>query len=108
MHQAPYPVREAAAEGVTIMGRREMVALEKYLQMHPDLNPEDLESLADLLLADQLKNRSRTKTRVEEYPVLSDRQFQRRYSREIPFSALPKGFKVAFGLAVEDEERRQG
>ena len=46
----------------------------------------DINRLADVLLHDKLFNPSLTKMKDEEYPILSDRQFDRRESREVKSS----------------------
>jgi hypothetical protein len=46
----------------------------------------DTERLADVLLYDKLYNPSLTKMQDEEYPIMSDRQFDRRESREVKSS----------------------
>lgn len=78
--------------------------VEAYLQ-HPDsvLNAEILEELADDLLAPILKDKSRTKSARQEYTILSPRQLERRWEREVVFTSLSKGAKVLLGLTVEEE-----
>jgi hypothetical protein len=78
--------------------------VEAYLHGREQCSPGELEQLADFLLSAMLKNRNRTKCRREEYPVLSARQWQRRLRQEIPFTALPRGVRVALGLSVTDAE----
>lgn len=47
-------------------------------------NPSvDINRLADVLLYDKLYNPSLTKMQDEEYPIMSERQFDRRESREV-------------------------
>lgn len=81
-----------------------MKLVEEELNRNPNPSPEELERLADILLSPTLRDRRRTKARAEEYPILSSRQLQRRQGREIPFSALPKSVKRAFGIAYSEDE----
>lgn len=81
-----------------------MKLVTEELERNPNPSPEELERLADILLSPTLRNRRRTKSQEEEYPILSSRQLQRRQGREIPFSALPKNVKRAFGIAYSEEE----
>jgi len=47
-----------------------------------------LETLADELLADELKDKRSYKSRAYEYNILSDSQLRRIRGREIPVSSL--------------------
>lgn len=78
--------------------------VEAYLQ-NPDsvLSADVLEELADDLLAPILKDKSRTKSARQEYTILSPRQLERRWEREVVFTSLSKGAKVLLGLTVEEE-----
>jgi hypothetical protein len=50
----------------------------------------ELEMQADQILAQDLKNKKRNKSRSLEYSFLSDSQLARRRSKEIPFSSLSR------------------
>ncbi|ASS74094.1 hypothetical protein CIG75_03225 [Tumebacillus algifaecis] len=78
--------------------------VEEYLR-NPDnvLGADILEELANDLLAPILKDKSRTKSARQEYSILSPRQLERRWEREIVFTSLSKGAKVLLGLTVEDD-----
>ncbi|TCP57996.1 hypothetical protein EV586_102444 [Tumebacillus sp. BK434] len=78
--------------------------VERYLQdPNREMTAEVLEELADDLLAPILKDKSRTKSARQEYTILSPRQLERRWEREVVFTALSKGAKVLLGLTVEEE-----
>ncbi len=65
-------------------------------------SPVILEELADDLLSGLLRDKSRTKSQQQEYPILSERQLKRRQIRETSFTYLPKSTKAAFGIAIEE------
>jgi hypothetical protein len=54
--------------------------INEILATHPNANTD---RLADVLLHDKLYNPSLTKMLDEEYPIMSERQFDRRESREV-------------------------
>jgi hypothetical protein len=65
---------------------------------HLHLSEEDLEQMADELLAKDLKCKKCNKTRKEEYPILSINQLDRRRRKEIPFSSLNLSEKIKLGI----------
>lgn len=56
--------------------------------MRKNYNKSPLEMEADKLLSDILKSKKKNKSKISEYPILSDTQISRRSRREIPFSNL--------------------
>lgn len=50
----------------------------------------ELDLQADELLAYILKSKQRNKSRLDEYPILSDSQMARIHSKEIPESSLSR------------------
>lgn len=65
------------------------------------MTPEELEEVADQILAADLKSRRPTKVRDKEYPILSKPQLERRRRREVPFSSLGIIDKVELGLRTD-------
>lgn len=65
------------------------------------MSPEELEDVADQILAEDLRSRKPTKSRDREYPILSEHQMERRRRREIPFSSLSTSEKVRLGLRTD-------
>lgn len=66
-----------------------------------------LERLADLCLYEDLTNPSLTKMQDEEYPFLSERQFDRRDSKEIATGEKAMGMNAADGQKHGIPERRK-
>jgi len=58
------------------------------------LNSTELERLADHLLRDELKNKQRWKSKLSEYPILSESQLKLRHKMEIPYSNLSERQKL--------------
>ncbi|WP_339273766.1 hypothetical protein MKY59_21465 [Paenibacillus sp. FSL W8-0426] len=76
--------------GLNIEDRTERMAavsalIDSYVEAHgvsPD--PAQLDILSDYILREELTNTDRMKSRNEEYPFLSERQFERRRENEVP------------------------
>lgn len=66
-----------------------------------------LERLADLCLYEDLTNPSLTKMQDEEYPFLSERQFDRRDSKEIATGEKAMGMNAMDGQKHSIPERRK-
>lgn len=61
---------------------------DRYTQEHgtpPD--PTQLEHLTDYILREELTDSRPDKVALEEYPIMSERQFERRRAQEIPLKA---------------------
>ncbi|UMR33968.1 hypothetical protein MJ749_14815 [Paenibacillus polymyxa] len=59
--------------------------IDTYVEAH-GVSPDEaqLDRLSDYILREELTNTDRMKTRKEEYPFLSERQFERRRENEVP------------------------
>jgi len=76
--------------GLNIEDRAERMAavsslIDSYVESNgatPD--PTQLDRLSDYILREELTNTDRMKSRNEEYPFLSERQFERRRENEVP------------------------
>jgi hypothetical protein len=76
--------------GLGIEDRTERMAavtalINSYVEVH-GVSPDaaQLDRLSDYILREELTNTDRMKTRNEEYPFLSERQFERRRENEVP------------------------
>lgn len=58
------------------------------------LSYEELGGLADNLLKSDLTSKKKNKSRLCEYPILSDSQLKRRRSMEIPYSNLSERQRI--------------
>lgn len=66
----------------------------------------DLNRVADVLLYDKIYNPSLSKMTDEEYPIMSDRQYERRESKEISSVDKRMGMNAADGQPHEKPNRR--
>ncbi|WP_145412485.1 hypothetical protein [Paenibacillus xylanexedens] len=89
-YKAKFADKVTEIVGLGIEDRTERMAavsalIDSYVAVH-GVSPDaaQLDRLSDYILREELTNTDRMKSRNEEYPFLSERQFERRRENEVP------------------------